>query len=109
MGSSSSAFRLLRTVRPIPTSKARSNRADNDSHQLVHISNCVFVPHAWHQCRSGSCQHSDWLLCIRYHLQVWCRNPHLPDHVCKVEQRGFVASVTFLRLTVFLFGTLRAL
>merc|ERR1712146_596429 len=35
--------------------------ADYDSHQLVHIPNCVFVPNAWHQCCTGSCQHPDWL------------------------------------------------
>merc|ERR1711865_1343628 len=38
--------------------------AVGDSRQLVHISSCVLVPHAWHQCCSGSCQHSAWLLCI---------------------------------------------
>merc|ERR1711865_1282969 len=36
-------------------------------------------------------RHSDWLLHLRHHLQVWCGNCDLPDLVCQDQQGGSFA------------------
>merc|ERR1711865_396907 len=50
-----------------------------DRGQLVHIPRCVLVPHDGHQCCTCRRRNSGWLLLLRHHLQVRCRNRDLPD------------------------------
>merc|ERR1711865_971785 len=64
-----------------------------DRDQLVHIPRCVPVPHDGHQCCACRRRHSDWLLHLRHHLQVWCGNCDLSDLVRQVEQGGSFASL----------------
>merc|ERR1711865_268142 len=64
-----------------------------DSGQLVHISYCVLVPHAGHQCCTCGRRHPGWLLLLRHHLQVWCGNCDLPDRLREVQQGGPLASL----------------
>merc|ERR1711879_379341 len=58
----------------------------DDGYKLVHIPDCLFVPHAWDGGIIGGCEHSDRVLCIRHHLEVRCWHCYLSDHVCQVEQ-----------------------
>merc|ERR1712039_759418 len=54
--------------------------------QLVHIPDCVPLPHVRHHCRERRRRHPDRLLCIGHHLQVRRWPLDLPDHLCQVVQ-----------------------
>ena len=49
-------------------------------HFVTYLPCGLSVPHARFQgCRGRGC-HSVRLLCLRHHLRVWCRPPHLQHH-----------------------------
>merc|ERR1712151_1354462 len=64
------------------------DRTGDDRDQLVHIPNCVLVPHARCQRRTSSCLHPDGLLRVRHHLQVRCRLGDLPDLLRQIPEGG---------------------
>merc|ERR1712070_998377 len=58
----------------------------HDRDQLVHLSNRLLVPHAWHQRGESSGVHSSWLLRFGHHFQVWGWPCDLPNHLRQIEQ-----------------------
>merc|ERR1712146_737074 len=60
--------------------------ASDDGDQLVHVSNCVFVPNAWHFSCEGRGIHPAGLLRFRHYFQVRSRHRYLPDLLREVQQ-----------------------
>merc|ERR1711870_69361 len=60
--------------------------ASDDGDQLVHVSNCVLVPNAWHFSCEGRGIHPAGLLRLRHYFQVRSRHRHLPDLLREVQQ-----------------------
>merc|ERR1711920_1107373 len=60
--------------------------ASDDCDQLVHVSNCVFVPNAWLFSGEGHCVHPDGLLCLGHYLEMWSWPCHLPDLLRQIQQ-----------------------
>merc|ERR1712137_24898 len=68
--------------------KPNQTRAGDDRDQLVHLSSCILVSHAWLKCVGGSRCHSIGLLCFRHHLQVWSGFGDLPNLIWQILQGG---------------------
>merc|ERR1712039_1159045 len=86
----------------------------DDGDQLVHVSNCVLVPNAWHFSCEGRRIHPARLLRFRHYFQVRSWHRHLPNlvrevqqavslavNVCMKRRRGHHTADFQVRLTLF--------
>merc|ERR1712046_3519 len=72
--------------------------ASDDGDQLVHVSNCVLVPNAWHFSCEGLGIHPAGLLRFRHYFQVRSRHRHLPNLLREVQQAVPLAMTVCMKL-----------
>merc|ERR1711990_864699 len=60
-------------------------------------SHCLPVPIFQNPGGSGSGLHSDWLLRVRHHFQMWCWVGYLPDYLHQIHETELVALMSVQR------------